>query len=73
VENDIIIQKGISMKTITLSLFILLLITGCSPHMGVGIGGVTSIGNNGVGASEIHVDETGGVHGSVGVGTDIRL
>ncbi|TET88252.1 MAG: hypothetical protein E3J96_03660 [Sulfurovum sp.] len=61
------------MKTIILSLFTVLLLTGCSPRIGFGLGGATSIGSSGIATSEVHVDDTGHVHGSVGIGTDTWL
>jgi len=60
------------MKTIILSFLAMLLLSGCSPRIGVGIGGAAISGNT-MTASEVHVDSESGVHGSVGVGTDITL
>lgn len=54
------------MKHIYFSLITLLLITGCSPAVGFGIGGVAG-GSNG-GAEVIATED--GVHGSVAVGGD---
>ena len=60
------------MKLLSLSLFIVLLFTGCSPRIGVGIGGVIASGD-GIAASEVLVDSDTGIHGNVAVGTDMRL
>jgi hypothetical protein len=60
------------MKLIGLSLFIVLFITACTPHVGIGIGSAATLGNGSIGVSEVHINESG-VHGSVGVGTDINL
>ena len=60
------------MKTIILFFAGMLLLAGCTPSIGIGIGG-TAISGNSVAASEIYADSESGVHGSVGVGTDIGL
>ncbi len=60
------------MKTISLSLFIILFLTACTPSIGVGIGGVVASGD-GIAASEVHADSQTGIHGSIAMGTDIRL
>ncbi len=60
------------MKIISLSLFILLLLVGCSPKIGVGIGGV-AISDDGMAASEVIADSQTGIHGSVTMGSDMRL
>jgi len=60
------------MKIIGLSFFIILFMTACTPHFGVGIGGVVASGD-GIAASEIHADSETGIHGSIAMGTDIRL
>lgn len=64
--------KGISIKTLNLSFAIALLFTGCSPRIGVGIGGVIASAD-GMSASELLVDSETGIHGSVARGTDMRL
>jgi hypothetical protein len=60
------------MKLLSLSLFIVIFFTGCSPRIGVGIGGV-AVSPDGMAASEILVDSETGVHGSITMGTDMRL
>jgi hypothetical protein len=54
--------------------FILLFLTACSQNIGMGIGvaGISTSGNN-MAATEIVADSDTGIHGSVSVGTDIRL
>jgi hypothetical protein len=59
-------------KMIGLSLFLMLCFTACTPRVGVGIGGVVASGD-GIAASEVHADSETGVHGSITMGTDIRL
>jgi hypothetical protein len=66
------LKKGISMKTISLFLFIILLLTGCTPSIGVGVGGV-AVSPDGMAASEVVADSETGIHGSITMGTDIRL
>ena len=63
------------MKTIGLSLFIILFLTACTPSVGVGVGvgGITNIGGGGVAGTEIIADSETGVHGSIAMGTDINL
>ena len=60
------------MKTISLSLFIMLFLTSCSPKIGVGVGGVV-ISDDGLAASEVLVDSETGIHGSVTMGLDMKL
>ena len=60
------------MKMIGLSLLFILGLTACTPRIGVGIGGIVSSGD-GIAVSEVHADSETGVHGSVTMGTDIRL
>lgn len=60
------------MKLLGLSLFVFLILTGCSPRIGIGVGGV-AISPEGSVASNIHADSQTGVHGSVAMGTDMRL
>ena len=54
--------------------FLLLSLTACSQNAGVGIG-VVGVGTSGdsSAATEIHADSETGIHGSVTMGTDIRL
>jgi len=59
-------------KIVGLFLIFLLFLTACSPKIGAGIGGVV-ISGDGMTASEIHADTETGIHGSVTMGTDIRL
>jgi len=63
------------MKTIGLSLIIILFLTACTPSIGVGVGvaGVSNIGGSGVAGTEIIADSETGVHGSIVMGTDINL
>jgi predicted small secreted protein len=49
-----------------------LFLTACSPSIGIGLGGSTISGNL-ITTSEVHMNSDTGVHGSVGVGTDISL
>jgi hypothetical protein len=60
------------LKIINLAFLLIVCLTACSPRIGVGIGGVVASGD-GIAASEIHADNESGVHGSVSMGTDIRL
>ena len=60
------------MKMISLSLLFILCLTACTPRIGVGIGGVVASGD-GLTATQIHADSQTGLHGSVTVGTAIRL
>jgi hypothetical protein len=58
-----------------IGLFILLIfLTGCSQNVGYGIG-VTglSASDNRMAATEIIADSETGIHGSITMGTDIRL
>lgn len=61
------------MKTTSL-FFLLMFLTACSQHVGYGIGvaGVSSSADAGVGTG-IYADSETGIHGNVAVGTDIRL
>ncbi len=59
-------------KILTLSLFFVLSSTACSPKVGVGLGGVVASGDD-IAATEIHANSETGVHGSITMGTDIRL
>jgi hypothetical protein len=60
------------MKIISLSIFLILYLTACTPRIGVGIGGVVASGD-GITASEVYADSETGIHGNVAMGTDIRL
>ncbi|WP_415405941.1 hypothetical protein ACLHDG_09245 [Sulfurovum sp. CS9] len=60
------------MKTISLSLFVILVLTSCTPNIGVGVGGVI-ISDDGIAASEVLADSQTGIHGSVTMGSDMRL
>ncbi len=60
------------MKIILLSLCVMLFLTGCSPKIGMGVGGVV-ISDDGIAASEVLADSQTGIHGSVIMGTDMRL
>ena len=60
------------MKIISLSLLLILCLTACTPRIGLGIGGVVA-SDDGIAASEVHADSETGVHGSISMGTDIRL
>jgi len=60
------------MKTISLSLFVILFLTSCTPNIGVGVGGVI-ISDDGIAASEVLADSQTGIHGSVTMGSDMRL
>ncbi len=51
---------------------IMLFLTACSPRIGIGLGGVVASGDA-LTATHIHADSKTGVHGSVTVGTGIRL
>ena len=50
----------------------MLFLTACSPRIGIGLGGVVASGDA-LTATHIHADSKTGVHGSVTVGTGIRL
>lgn len=60
------------MKMISLSLLVILVLTGCTPNIGVGVGGV-AISDDGIAASEVLADSQTGIHGSVSMGSDMRL
>ena len=60
------------MKMIGLSLLFIVGLTACSPRIGVGVGGIVA-SSDGMTASEIVADSETGIHGSVTMGTDIRL
>jgi len=63
------------MKLLSLSLFIILFLTACTPSIGVGVGvaGVNDIGGGGVAGTEIIADSETGIHGSVVMGTNINM
>ena len=52
--------------------FLLLSLTACSQNVGVGVVGMGTSGD-GSAATEIHADSETGIHGSMTMGTDIRL
>lgn len=54
--------------------FLLLLLTACSQNVGYGLGvaGVSTSGNS-IAGTKIIADSETGIHGSVSMGTDIRL
>ena len=60
------------MKTIILALFMLSLLTACTPRIGVGIGGAV-VSDNGLSGTEVHADSQIGIGGSIVTGGDIRL
>ena len=60
------------MKSIALSMLLMLLLSACTPRVGIGIGGV-AVSENEVAASELYADSESGVHGSVSMGTTIGL
>ena len=62
------------MKTVPLTLLVLLSLTACSQNVGYGVGvaGVAASGNN-IAATEITSDSETGIHGSIVMGGDIRL
>lgn len=53
---------------------LLISLTACSPKVGYGIGvtGFTAVNDN-IAATEISADSETGIHGSIGMGSDIRL
>lgn len=55
-----------------LFLTFLVFLTACSPRIGAGVGGVV-ISGDGMTASQVYADTETGIHGSVTMGTDIRL
>ncbi len=61
------------MKTVGL-IFLLVCLTACSQNVGVGLG-LASVGTSGnsMAATEIVADSETGIHGSVTMGTDMRL
>jgi hypothetical protein len=60
------------MRLLSLSLFLFLLLTACTPRIGVGIGGV-AVSPDGMTASEVVADSQTGIHGNITTGADIRL
>jgi len=60
------------MRILGLSLLFVLCLTACSQNIGVGVGGAVASGD-GMTATEIHADSETGIHGSMTMGTDIRL
>ena len=59
-------------KMIYLAFLLLLSLTACTPRIGVGVGGVVA-SSDGIAATEVVADTQSGVHGSVSMGTDMRL
>jgi hypothetical protein len=61
------------MKTIGF-VFLLFFFTACSQNVGAGVGvaGISTSGNNAA-ATEIFADTETGLHGSISMGTGIRL
>lgn len=60
------------MKMFSLAFFMIFCFTACSPRVGIGVGGVVASGD-GIAATEVYADNESGVHGSVSMGTSIRL
>lgn len=60
------------MKMISLAFLMLFCFTACSPRIGIGVGGVVASGDT-IAASEVYADNESGVHGSVSMGTQMRL
>lgn len=56
----------------SLALLSMLCFTACTPHAGVGLGGVVASGDS-IAASEVVAESDSGVHGSVSMGTYIGL
>jgi len=63
------------MKLALSILFLILFLTGCTPSIGVGMGvaGVSDIGDSGIAGTEIVADSETGIHGSIVMGTDITM
>ncbi len=51
---------------------LILFLTACSPRIGASVGGVVISGDD-IAASEVIADSQTGVHGSVTMGSDMRL
>ncbi len=60
------------MKSILFSIITLILLSGCTPNIGLGIG-VAGVSNDGIAGTEIIADSQTGIHGSVVMGADIDL
>ncbi|HEY9190302.1 MAG TPA: hypothetical protein VIM88_05495 [Sulfurovum sp.] len=60
------------MKIFGLSMLLMLVLSACTPRVGVGIGGVAVSGNEAA-ATGLYADSETGVHGSVSMGTTIGL
>ncbi len=60
------------MKSILFSIITLILLSGCTPSIGLGIG-VAGVSNDGIAGTEIIADSQTGIHGSVVMGADIDL
>jgi len=60
------------MKPILFLIVTLLLLSGCTPSIGFGVG-VAGISNDGIASTEITADSETGIHGNITAGTDIGL
>jgi hypothetical protein len=60
------------MKIILFLIVTVFILAGCTPNIGVGIGGVV-VSDDGIAASEVVADSQTGIHGSVTMGSDMRL
>ncbi len=60
------------MKLILFMISLILFLTACSPRIGASVGGVVISGDD-IAASEVIADSQTGVHGSVTMGSDMRL
>ncbi len=60
------------MKTIGLSLFLILFLTACSPRIGASVGGVVISGDD-IAASEVTADSDTGIQGSLSTGSDMTF
>ncbi|GIT97673.1 hypothetical protein [Sulfurovum sp. TSL1] len=59
-------------RVVNLALLLLLSLTACTPHAGVGVGGVVA-SSNGIAATEVVAETQNGVHGNVFMGTELGL
>ncbi len=59
-------------KMVTLAFLLLLCLTACTPHIGIGVGGVVASSDS-IAATEVYADTQSGVHGNVSMGTDMGL
>ena len=60
------------LKRMSPALLLALVLTACTPSVGVGIGGVVTSGDT-IAASEVYTDSESGVYGSVSMGTTLGL